>query len=749
MPHTSRTFGPFAFNAAAFRVERDGEVIALEPKALDVLLLLIERAPVVVEKGEIFGVVWKDVAVTDNALTRVIAQLRRALDDDARSPRYIETVATRGYRLIAPVGEWTPPMDRSSSSPAPAPDDSTLRAVWRRPWPRVAAAGLGFIAALVLLRPAAWPGTAGLLGATDGAVRGADLARHATLRPAQFTTGTGLDAGLAFARDASAVAFASDRTGVFEVYVQNLAPGAAPTRLTTSGRQNVQPAWSPDGQFVAYHEGAGGGIWVVPSRGGTARRVVPAGSRPAWSPDGRWIAFQTRDGLDLSLITTPNQRSFIGLLEVRTGNVRILTSPGAPPGSHVAPSWSPDGRSLLFVQTPLPLARSATPWTTTLWRMAADGTGLQRVALGEQFTTDYAATPDGRGAWVRARAVPALWWLPFARSGAADAHPTGLPLVGTPAQPVVSPDGRTLAWTAVSARSGLWAVPLGARGDPAGSASPVALGAGVRATGAAAAPDGRLAYSGTVQGQGAHIWVREPSGADRQVTLDEGDHYTPFWLSPLEVAAFTRHRDTRAFSAIDVTTGTERELFQVDALPAPAGTSLHPVEGLNVEVNPSLTQVLTSRVRDGVANLWSVPLREGRPAGPATQLTAETDGGSFPHWSPDGGWVAYQCEAGDETHVCVVDAGGGHRAQLTHGRGLHFIGGWIGDRTILIAARRDAVWNVVALDRLTGVERALTTFTDARSYVRYPRWDAAGQRVLFERAESTGNIWRVGLPAER
>ncbi|MGE3957672.1 MAG: TolB family protein [Vicinamibacterales bacterium] len=243
--------------------------------------------------------------------------------------------------------------------------------------------------------------------------------------------------------------------------------------------------------------------------------------------------------------------------------------------------------------------------------------------------------------------------------------------------------------------------------------------------------------------------MREPSGADRQVTLDEGDHYTPFWLSPLEVAAFTRHRDTRAFSAIDVTTGTERELFQVDALPAPAGTSLHPVEGLNVEVNPSLTQVLTSRVRDGVANLWSVPLREGRPAGPATQLTAETDGGSFPHWSPDGGWVAYQCEAGDETHVCVVDAGGGHRAQLTHGRGLHFIGGWIGDRTILIAARRDAVWNVVALDRLTGVERALTTFTDARSYVRYPRWDAAGQRVLFERAESTGNIWRVGLPAER
>ena len=43
-------------------------------------------------------------------------------------------------------------------------------------------------------------------------------------------------------------------------------------------------------------------------------------------------------------------------------------------------------------------------------------------------------------------------------------------------------------------------------------------------------------------------------------------------------------------------------------------------------------------------------------------------------------------------------------------------------------------------------DTALTAFTDARSYVRYPHWDRAGQRILFERAETTGNIWSVQLP---
>src|SRR6188768_1172971 len=82
---------------------KDDAPVTLEPKAFAVLQLLVERAPHVVDKAEIFAVVWKDTAVTDNALTRIVAQLRRALGDDARDPRYIATVSARGYRLLPDV----------------------------------------------------------------------------------------------------------------------------------------------------------------------------------------------------------------------------------------------------------------------------------------------------------------------------------------------------------------------------------------------------------------------------------------------------------------------------------------------------------------------------------------------------------------------------------------------------------------------------------------------------------------------
>ena len=75
----------------------------ITPRAFDVLRYLIEHSGRVVEKQELFEQVWKEKFVTDNALTRTIKEIRRALGDSADSPRYIETVHKRGYRFIAEV----------------------------------------------------------------------------------------------------------------------------------------------------------------------------------------------------------------------------------------------------------------------------------------------------------------------------------------------------------------------------------------------------------------------------------------------------------------------------------------------------------------------------------------------------------------------------------------------------------------------------------------------------------------------
>src|SRR3712207_682253 len=90
---------------AAFRVWKAGAAVPVEPKAFEVLLFLIRNRGRVVHRRELLDTVWRDTFVGENALTREIAQLRKALGDDARHARYIETVPTRGYRFTAEVSE--------------------------------------------------------------------------------------------------------------------------------------------------------------------------------------------------------------------------------------------------------------------------------------------------------------------------------------------------------------------------------------------------------------------------------------------------------------------------------------------------------------------------------------------------------------------------------------------------------------------------------------------------------------------
>ncbi len=84
-------------------IERDGAETRLEPRVMDVLVYLARRAPDPVTKQELAEAVWGVQFISDDALTVTLSALRKALCDNAREPRYIETISRRGYRVIAPV----------------------------------------------------------------------------------------------------------------------------------------------------------------------------------------------------------------------------------------------------------------------------------------------------------------------------------------------------------------------------------------------------------------------------------------------------------------------------------------------------------------------------------------------------------------------------------------------------------------------------------------------------------------------
>ena len=102
-PGMQYSFGPFTVDTGSYRLLRGDAVVQVSPKIIDLLLYLVARPSALVTKDELFRALWPDVAVTDNALTQAVSELRQALGDDPSSPQYVQTVARRGYRFIAAV----------------------------------------------------------------------------------------------------------------------------------------------------------------------------------------------------------------------------------------------------------------------------------------------------------------------------------------------------------------------------------------------------------------------------------------------------------------------------------------------------------------------------------------------------------------------------------------------------------------------------------------------------------------------
>jgi len=105
---TKHMIGAWTFEPDANELRRDGERRRLEHRAAATLELLCRRLGEIVTPEDILAQVWNGRAISPNSVPVVISDLRQALEDDARSPRYIETVAKRGYRLMGERPAQTP-----------------------------------------------------------------------------------------------------------------------------------------------------------------------------------------------------------------------------------------------------------------------------------------------------------------------------------------------------------------------------------------------------------------------------------------------------------------------------------------------------------------------------------------------------------------------------------------------------------------------------------------------------------------
>jgi len=724
-------FDDVRVDAANAQVWKAGRSVALEPKALRVLVFLLERPGRLVEKEELLSSVWANTFVTENALTRCIALLRKVLGDSKGEAKYIETVPTRGYRFIAPVRVETASPNGAvgtitarEAGTSPRGEISEIR---QSPQPRARSGSIPRWAVLALLT------LVGVASAIFVANRYLDRATaNDEAKPdftmLQVTNSTGIELFPSFSPDGNTVAYSSNEKGVFEIYLKQLARGGSVVQLTKDGGPNLHAAWSPDGTTIAYYSAAKGGIWLIPALGGVARQLTTFGSSPAWSPDGAKIAFESEGSTNIALNASVSiSGATLWTANVADGTLRQLTQMDQPRGAHNAPTWSPDGKTIGFVTNGF---QSNGLWTLQL----ADGR-ITKLADGNYFNPVFAK--DGQHLYVASDF--ALWKTavdgPRDEKGYPE-HSKLLDLLPEASRYLaVSSDGRKLAFSRLAASSNIYSLPMS--GNHA-AGQPIALTHDTRQrkTNATISFDGRrvLFEVGSVDRNGG-VWVMDADGQNARPVLVPCQN--PRWLPGNEDFLCTE------FVPVDGPECKQKKCWTAEVEKVHLATGAHETvmklgeDGFFFRYSRDGKQVAFMSIRNGPPNVYVAALEEGVPR----QVTFDRVSIGFPTWAPDGRTLAVEQKVGDDTRICLLKPGE-KPVELTHDEGQSWPASFSpdGDK-IAFAAQRKGVWNLWWVSRRDGTEKQLTFYRDANEYVRYPDWSPDGKSIVYEYAETTGNIW--------
>ena len=429
---------------AEFTIIKAGERLAVEPKAFKVLLFLLRNPQKLITKEVLLDAVWGETAVSENSLTRSIALLRRLLGDDTHVPRFIETVATVGYRFVCPV-EVLEDANGGLAGAGRADTHAEPRSMEQRPrkmrWIALAATG-------VVL--------AGAAGLAWYALRPLPMLRIASYTEiasvGQLNGIAGTDGGSLYLN-----LVRPNGTGVVPVSGGRMTPLSIdlPTSTDSPNDSPMIMAVSPEGSKLLVGSNldpsSGRKLWIVNAHGGGARYLAQ-GHFAIWSPDGRTVLYSTLHG---DLYTIPTEG----------GEPRLLLASPAQPGSPLRVQnirWSPDGDRIRFVRN------------SRYWEISADGKNPHeilpnwRAANPKYFMCCGHWAPDGdyflflaglAGFSQNLASERQIWALDERRSWPHRANPEPVELTngaiiwGSP--PVFSRDGKTVYCTGMTLKGEL------------------------------------------------------------------------------------------------------------------------------------------------------------------------------------------------------------------------------------------------------------------------------------------------------
>ena len=634
-PDGRTQFDVFEVDLRAGELYRDGRRIKLQEQPFRVLFLLLQRAGQVVTREELREKLWPaDTFVDfDHSVNSAVARLREALRDSAEKPRFIETIAKRGYRFIAPLET-----NRSSAIP-PAP--SSVASKERSE--RFASSGIWVAATIclaLLSTVAIW-----------ALYRVRPNTQLAKIEVVPLIGLRGFQATPALSPDGTLVAFRQSdgavNTGIYAAVV-----GGEKSLQLTRGAGDCCPTWSPDGREMAFSRYSDKlfSIFTVPALGGTEHRLYRGpdhmGGGLSWSPDGSLIAFSEGSESDPT-------RAWISVLSVADSSVREITSP--PPGwIDRSPMYSPDAKHVAFIRSSVagvsndiyvmaasgghvkrltfdnrPIGGSPA-WTSDsreiifssargaamgLWIVSAEGSIPRPVAgpVGEAAWPTISANLDNTLVYEQGLGKADVWRLDLRDAQHAEKPPFALVSEkGDKMRPELSPDGKKVAFE--SDRLGFWDIWTC---DVDGSNCDQITSLHGTAGRARWSPNGRYLAFEFHPNERSEIYVVEvPGGVPRLLpTIAGADNLSPSWSRDGKWIYFASKSGT--------------EPFQIWKMPVGGGSPIQLTKHGGISPQESFDGRYLYYAKFERGGVWRMPLQGGEE----TEVLSGLEGESWPNWA--------------------------------------------------------------------------------------------------------------------